>query len=166
MFELLSKMFPNALTVDQIDQFSSIEIHGVRSSSVWCEVSLHQMLILQDQNQIPGTKWNSYDLILTIWVLLVRVVSEAAVVPVIWDTVIVIIGITGVSFTILVVVSLVSIGDVRAVVLVVLVAIFIYVLIVVTLVTNKVIICISLPQKEQYRVILLFLLNTEVQPGS
>lgn len=151
MFELLSKMLPNALTLDQTDQCSSIEFHGVsniKSSSVWCEVSLHQMLILPDQNQTLRTKWNSYDLVLTIWVLLLRVVSEATVVPVIWDTIIVIIRITGISFTILIVVSLVSIGDVRAVILVVLVAIFIYVLIIVTLVTNKVIICIGLPQKK------------------
>lgn len=150
MFELLSKMFSNALTLDQTDQFSSIKFHGVsnvESSSVWCEISLHQMLIPQDQNQMLGTKWYSYDLVLTIWVLLLRVVSEAAVVPVIWDTVIVIIRVTRISFTILIMVSLVSIGDVRAVILVVLVAIFIYVLIIVTLVTNKVIICISLPQK-------------------
>lgn len=105
------------------------------------------MLILQDQNRILRTKWNSYDIVLTIRVLLLRVVSEATIVPVIWDTIIVIIRITGISFTIFIMVSLVSIGDVRAVILVVLVAIFIYVLIVVTLVTNKVIICISLPQK-------------------
>jgi len=64
-------------------------------------------------------------------------------------------------------VSLVSIGDVRAVVLVVLVPIFIYVLIIVTLVTNKVIICISLPGKEkkiknQREINLLLLLNTKV----
>lgn len=94
-------------------------------------------------------KWNSYDLVLTIWVLLLRVVSEAAVVPVIWDTIIVIIRITGISFAVLIVVSLVSVGDVRAVILVVLVAIFIYVLIIVTLVTNKVIICISLAKKKK-----------------
>lgn len=146
MFELLSKMFPNALT----NQFSSIKFHGVsnvKSSSVCCQVSLYQMLILQDQNQILRTKWDSYDLVLTIWVLLIRVVSEAAVVPVIWDTIIVIIRITGISFAILIVVGLVGIGDVRAVILVVLVAIFVYVLIIVTLVTNQIIICISLPKK-------------------
>lgn len=117
-------------------------------SLIW-SFSLHDILILQDQNWILRTKRNSDDIVLTISVLLLRVVSEATIVPVVWDTVIVIIRITGISFTIFIMISLVSIGDVRAVILVVLVAIFIYVLIVVTLVTDKVIICISLPKKKK-----------------
>lgn len=121
------------------------------------------MLILQDQNWILRTKWNAYDIVLTIRVLLLRVVSEATIVPVIWDTIIVIIRITGISFTIFIMVSLVSIGDVRAVILVVLVAIFIYVLIVVTLVTNKVIICISLPQKIWESKFIIVAESTKVQ---
>lgn len=99
---------------------------------------------------------------LTIGVLLLRVVSEATIVSVIWDTIIVIIRITGISFSIFIMVSLVSIWDVRAVILIVLVAIFIYVLIVVTLVTNKVIICISLPPKKNLKVKLLLLFNIKI----
>lgn len=105
------------------------------------------ILIIQD-HWILRTKLNTYAIVLTVRVLLFRVVSKTTIVPVIWDTIIIIIRITGISFTIFIMVSLVCIGDVRAVILVVLVAIFIYVLVVVTLVTNKVIICISLPQKK------------------
>lgn len=87
------------------------------------------------------------EIFFTIRILLVRVRREAAVVPVIWDTIVVIVRITSIPFSITVMISLIGVGNVRTVVLVILVTIFIYVLIVVTLVPNQVIIHIRLKAK-------------------
>lgn len=82
----------------------------------------------------------TWHILLTIRVQLVRVEGQSAVVLVIRDAVVVIIMVTGVSLAILVMVSLVGVGNVWAVVQVVLVSIFINVLIAVTLVSHTVII--------------------------
>ena len=81
---------------------------------------------------------------LTIGVDLVRVEGQSAVIFLVWDPVIVIIVVAGVSLSVFVVVGLVSVGDVGAVVQVVLVAIFIDVLVAVTLVSHTVVIRVNL----------------------
>lgn len=75
---------------------------------------------------------------LTIRVQLVSIRHQPAVIPVVRDTVIVIVMVTDVSLPILVVVGLVAIGDVGAVVQRVLVAVFVNVIVVVTHVPHKV----------------------------
>ena len=60
---------------------------------------------------------------LTIRIQLIGVSGQSAVVLIVWDTVIVVIMVTGISLAVLVVVRLVGIGDVGAVVQVVLVAV-------------------------------------------
>jgi low affinity Fe/Cu permease len=80
----------------------------------------------------------------TVRVFLVWVEHKPTVVPVIWNTIIVIIRVAGIALAVVVMVSLVGVGDVWAVVLVVLVAVIIYVLIVVTLVSNEIIVLIDL----------------------
>lgn len=81
---------------------------------------------------------------LTIGVDLVRVEGQSAVIFLIWDPVIVIIVVAGISFSVFVVVGLVSVGDVGAVVQVVLVAVFIDVLVAVTLISHTVVIRVNL----------------------
>lgn len=81
---------------------------------------------------------------LTIGVDLVRVEGQSAVIFLIWDPVIVIIVVAGISFSVFVVVGLVSVGDVGAVVQVILVAVLINVLVAVTLVSHTVVIRVNL----------------------
>lgn len=75
---------------------------------------------------------------LTIRVQLIRVKGQPAVVFFIWDAIIVVVMVAGITFTILVVVGLVGVGDVRAVVHVVLVTVFVNVLVVVTFVSHAI----------------------------
>lgn len=75
---------------------------------------------------------------LTIRVQLIRVKGQPAVVFFIWDAIIVVVMVAGITFTILVVVGLVGVGDVRAVVHVVLVTVFVNVLVVVTFVSDAI----------------------------
>ena len=84
---------------------------------------------------------------LTIRVQLVRVGCQPAVVLVVRYTIIIIIIVTSVSFAILVMVSLVGVGHIWTVVQVVLMAVFINVLVIVTLISNQVIVNISLLDK-------------------
>lgn len=91
--------------------------------------------------------------LLTIRVQLIFVGCQSTVVPIVRDTVIVIVEVTGVPLAVLIVVCLVGVGDVRTVVQVILVTVFIDILVVVTLVSYKVIVCVSLLERrgEGYR---------------
>lgn len=95
--------------------------------------------------------------ILTIRVQLVSVGCQSAVVPVVRYAIIIIIIVTCVSFAILVVVSLVGVGHVGTVVQVVLMAVFIDVLVIVTLISNQVIVYVSLLDKYRQRLTVLTL---------
>ena len=85
---------------------------------------------------------------LTIRIQLIGVSGQSAVVLIVWDTVIVVIMVTGISLAVLVVVRLVGIGDVGAVVQVVLVSVLIDVLVTVTLVAHAVVVGIHLGVEE------------------
>lgn len=82
----------------------------------------------------------TWPVLLTIRVQLVRVEGQSAVVLVIRDAVVVVIVVTSVSLAVLVMVGLVGVGDVRAVVQVVLVSILIDVLVAVALVSHAIVI--------------------------
>lgn len=81
---------------------------------------------------------------LTIRISLVGIKFQSAVIPVIRNTIIIIIEIAGITLAVLIVVGLVGIGNVGTVVQIVLVTILIDILIVVTFVTHKVRVGISL----------------------
>lgn len=96
------------------------------------------------------SKFSNTMSVLTVRVQLVCVGRQSAVVPVVRDSVIVVIVVTGIPFAILVVVSLVRVGHVGAVVLVVLMAVFIDVLVVIALVSNQVIIYVRLMSRQMW----------------
>lgn len=75
---------------------------------------------------------------LTIGVCLIGVMNQPAVVFVIWNAIVVIVMVAGVTLAILVMVRLVGVGYVGAVVQVVLVTVLINVLVVVALVSNTI----------------------------
>lgn len=88
--------------------------------------------------------------VLTVRVQLVCVGRQSAVVPVVRDSIIVVVIVTGIPFAILVMVSLVWVGHIGAVILVVLMAVFIDVLVVIALVSNQVIIYVRLMSRQMW----------------
>ena len=86
----------------------------------------------------------------TVRIQLVFVGYQSAVVLVIRNAVVVVIEVAGISFAVLVVVGLIGIGYVGTVVQVVLMSVLIYVLVIVARISNLIIICISLYQKDQF----------------
>lgn len=89
--------------------------------------------------------------ILTIRVQLIGVGCQSAVVLLVRYTIIIIVVVTCVSFAILVMVSLIGVGHIGTVVQVVLMAVFINVLVIVTLISNQVIVYVSLLDKYRQR---------------
>lgn len=89
---------------------------------------------------------------LTVRVLLVPVGHQSAVVPVIRDTVVVVVMVAGVPFAVLVVVGLVAVGDVRTVVQRVLVAVLVDIIVVVTHVPHQVAVGVQLQTRTYFKV--------------
>lgn len=104
------------------------------------------MVLLQEQRVAAICQGESYPA-LTICIYLIWIRHKSAVVPIIRNSVIVIVMVTGISFTIIVMVCLVSIGNIGTVIQVILMAILIYVLVIITLVSNQIIIHIRLKKK-------------------
>ena len=111
----------------------------------WPQSKVHQLC--HSQTAIKNAKVLEVNR-LTIRIQLIGVSGQSAVVLIIWDTIIVIIMVTGISLAVLVMVRLVGIRDVGAVVQVVLVSVLIDVLVTVTLVAHAVVIRIHLGVQE------------------